>query len=171
MAQAASMALPVAQSRSRYWQPILLLLRIALGCVFIYAAYTKLHYAGAWHLRDYDFLFAFGINSYDLLSPDNALLLAKVLPWLEVALGALLVSGLWLRWIGSITTGLLLVFMYALSRAAIKGLAINCGCFGNQSTTPAKELIVDAFLIASAIAITVGAFVYRRPRTAPAPTT
>lgn len=162
MAEAASIAIPAAQSRARYWRPILLVLRLALGCVFLYAAYAKLHYAGAWHLRDYDFLFAFGINSYDMLSPDHALVLARVLPWLEVALGALLLSGLWLRWIASVTTGLLLVFMYALSRAAIKGLAINCGCFGNQSTTPGKELMVDSILILAAIAVTVGAFVYRR---------
>jgi uncharacterized membrane protein YphA (DoxX/SURF4 family) len=159
---AASMAIPGTRSRARYWRPILLLLRIALGCVFLYAAYAKVHYAGAWHLHDYDFLFAFGINSYDMLSPDNALLLARVLPWVEVALGALLLSGLWLRWIGSITTALLVVFMYALSRAAIKGLAINCGCFGNSSTTPGKELMVDSVLILAAIAVTVGAFVYRR---------
>lgn len=159
---AASMAILGTRSRARYWRSILLLLRIALGCVFLYAAYAKVHYAGAWHLHDYDFLFAFGINSYDMLSPDHALLLARVLPWLEVALGALLLSGLWLRWIASITTGLLLVFMYALSRAAIKGLAINCGCFGNQSTTPGKELMVDSILILAAVAVTVGAFVYRR---------
>jgi putative oxidoreductase len=159
---AASMAVPATRSRARYWRPILLLLRISLGCVFLYAAYTKLHIAGAWHLRDYYFIFAFGISSYEMLSPDNVLLLAKVLPWVEVVLGALLVSGLWLRWIGSITTGLLIVFMYALSRAAIKGLAINCGCFGNSSTTPGKELMVDSLLILAAIAVTVGAFVYRR---------
>jgi uncharacterized membrane protein YphA (DoxX/SURF4 family) len=160
---AASAVIPAVRPRRRYFQTALLLARIALGVVFLYAAYAKLHYAGAWHMRDYHFLFAFGINSYEMLSFDNALLLARVLPWLEVAIGLLLISGIWLRWVGSITTVLLIVFMYALSRAAIKGLAINCGCFGNQSTTPAKELAIDSLLLLTCLAVTVGAFFSRRP--------
>ena len=162
MAEAASMAISAPRPHRRYLQIVLLIGRIALGGIFLYAAYAKLHYAGAWHLRDYHFLFAFGINSYEILSFDNALLLARVLPWVEVALGLLLISGLALRWVGSITTVLLLIFMYALTRAAIKGLAINCGCFGNQSTTPAKELAVDGLLLLTAVAVTVNAFLSRR---------
>jgi uncharacterized membrane protein YphA (DoxX/SURF4 family) len=167
MAEAASMAISASRLNRRTLRIALLVARIALGCIFLYAAYAKLHYAGAWHLRDYDFLFSFGINSYEMLSFDNALLLARILPWAEVALGLLLISGIALRWVGAITTALLIVFMYALSRAAIKGLAINCGCFGNQSTTPAKELAVDGLLLFTAVAITVGAFLSRRNRAAP----
>jgi uncharacterized membrane protein YphA (DoxX/SURF4 family) len=162
MSEAASLSISVARPAWRYWRIVLLIARIALGGIFLYAAYAKLHYAGAWHLRDYDFLFAFGINSYDMLSADNVLLLARVLPWVEVALGLLLISGLALRWVGSVTTVLLVIFMYALTRAAIKGLAINCGCFGNQSTTPAKELAVDSLLLLTAVAVTAGAFIFRR---------
>jgi uncharacterized membrane protein YphA (DoxX/SURF4 family) len=163
MADAAPMAISVTGSpRRRYAQIALLIGRLALGVVFLYAAYAKLHYAGAWHLRDYHFLFAFGINSYDMLSFDGALLLARVLPWVEVALGLLLISGLALRWVGVVTTALLIVFMYALSRAALKGLAINCGCFGNQSTSPARELVLDSLLLLTAVGVTVGAFLSRR---------
>jgi uncharacterized membrane protein YphA (DoxX/SURF4 family) len=159
---AAPVAVSAARPRRRYLQIVLLIARITLGVLFLYAAYAKLHYAGAWHLRDYDFLFAFGINSYEMLSPENSLLLARVLPWVEVALGLLLISGLALRWVGSFTTVLLIVFMYALARAAIKGLAINCGCFGNQSTSPAKELFVDSLLLLTSVAITANAFLSRR---------
>jgi uncharacterized membrane protein YphA (DoxX/SURF4 family) len=166
MAEAASMAISASPHSRRYVPIALWIGRVALGCVFLYAAYAKLHYAGAWHWRDYHFLFAFGINSYEMLSFDNALLLARVLPWVEVALGLLLLSGLALRWVGSITTILLLIFMYALARAAVRGLAINCGCFGNQSTTPAKELVVDALLLFTAVSVTVGAFLSRRHRNA-----
>jgi uncharacterized membrane protein YphA (DoxX/SURF4 family) len=158
----ASVATTASRPRRLYLQIILLAARVALGLLFLYAAYAKLHYAGAWHLRDYHFLFAFGINSYEMLSTENALLLARVLPWAEVALGVLLISGIGLRWVGSITTLLLIVFMYALARAAIKGLAINCGCFGNESTSPARELIVDSLLLLTSIAITANAFLSRR---------
>lgn len=162
MAEAAPMAMPAAPFSRRYVRIALLIARLALGVLFLYAAYAKLHYAGAWHLRDYHFLFAFGINSYEMLSPENALLLARVLPWLEVALGVLLLSGIALRWVGSATTLLLIVFMYALARAAINGLAINCGCFGNESTSPARELVVDSALLLTAVAVTVGAFFSHR---------
>jgi uncharacterized membrane protein YphA (DoxX/SURF4 family) len=171
MADAVPMVVSV--SRPRRWMRIALLIgRLALGVLFLYAAYAKLHYAGAWHLRDYHFLFAFGINSYEMLSLDNALLLARILPWVEVALGLLLISGIGLRWVGSFTTLLLIVFMVALTRAAVKGLAINCGCFGNESTSPIKELGLDSLLLLTAAAVTVGAFLSRRagpPPAEPAP--
>lgn len=163
MAEAAPTVVPgSAPPRRRYIAIALLVGRIALGAIFLYAAYAKLHYAGAWHLSDYDFLFAFGINSYQMLSTENALRLARVLPWTEVALGALLISGIALRWVGSITTVLLVIFMSALARAATLHLEINCGCFGNQSTTPARELAVDSVLLLLAITVTLGAFLAHR---------
>lgn len=168
MADAVSMAISVSRPRRRYVQLALLIGRIALGVIFLYAAYTKLHYAGAWHLRDYHFLFAFGINSYQVLSLDSALLLARFLPWVEVALGLLLLSGFALRWVGSFTTVLLIVFMVALTRAAVKGLAINCGCFGNESTSPVKELALDSVLLLTIVGVTVGAFLSRRAGPSPA---
>jgi uncharacterized membrane protein YphA (DoxX/SURF4 family) len=169
MVEAATTVIPgSAPSRRRYIAIVLLMARIALGAIFLYAAYAKLHYAGAWHLRDYDFLFAFGINSYQMLSFDNALRLARVLPWMEVALGALLISGIALRWVGSITTALLVIFMIALARAAALRLEINCGCFGNQSTTPARELLVDSVLLLLAVSVTAGAFFSARARRLPA---
>src|SRR5947207_11634814 len=106
MAEAA-IAAPTALYSRRSVQTALLIIRIALGVIFLYAAYTKLHYAGTWHLRDYHFIFAFGINSYEILSLENALLLARVLPWVEIALGVLLISGIGLRWVGAFTTALL----------------------------------------------------------------
>jgi uncharacterized membrane protein YphA (DoxX/SURF4 family) len=162
MADAAPTAISVAPAGRRYVQIALRIARVALGAVFLYAAYAKLHYAGAWHLRDYHFLFAFGINSYELLSPEAALLLARILPWTEVALGLLLIAGVALRWVGSITTALLVVFMFALARAAVLGLEINCGCFGESSTNPARELILDSALLLVSLAVTVGAFLSHR---------
>ena len=46
---------------------LLLAGRLALGGIFLFAAYAKLHFGGAWHLRDYQFFFAMAINSYNML--------------------------------------------------------------------------------------------------------
>jgi len=160
---------PIAVSPPRRVTGVLLLIgRIALGAILIYAAYAKLHFNGAWHLSDYNFIFAFGIDSYQMLPFWAVQWLALVLPWMELALGSLLIAGIALRWVASITTALLVVFMIALARAAILGLAINCGCFGESSTNPATELILDSVLLLVSVAITVAAFASHRTRRLPA---
>jgi uncharacterized membrane protein YphA (DoxX/SURF4 family) len=156
---------PIAVSRlGRAGGVLLLVGRIALGAILIYAAYSKLYFSGAWHLRDYHFIFAFGIDSYQMLPLWAVQWLAIILPWLELVLGTLLIAGIALPWVASITTGLLVVFMIALTRAAILGLQINCGCFGEGSTNPARELILDGALLFVSVAITVAAFRARRAR-------
>jgi hypothetical protein len=54
------------------------------------------------------------------------------------------------------------VFMIALAHAALGGLEINCGCFGNNSVKPSTELVRDVGLLAVALAVTVGGFLSHR---------
>lgn len=75
-----------------------------------------------------------------------------------VGLGTLLIVGAGVRWVGLMVTALLVVFMVALAHAALGGLEINCGCFGNNSVKPSHELIVDGVLITLALAVTLGGF-------------
>jgi uncharacterized membrane protein YphA (DoxX/SURF4 family) len=152
----------------RTGRALLLLGRLALGGIFVFAAYAKLHFGGAWHLRDYQFFFAMAINSYNMLPLPVVQSMALVLPWLELALGALLILGIGLRWVSLAITLLLLVFMAALTRAAMLGLQINCGCFGYSSQKPTTELFHDSGLLILGLAVTVGAFLTRRARRVPA---
>jgi uncharacterized membrane protein YphA (DoxX/SURF4 family) len=152
-------------ARTAAWPRVLLAIgRIALGLIFLYAAYAKLHFEGEWHLRDYHFLFAMAIDSYKILPIPAVQLMARVLPWFELALGGLLIAGVSLRWIGSITSGLLLVFIVAMTRAKILGLEINCGCFGNNEKLGTATLIRDSSLLVLALAVTVGAFLIKKRR-------
>jgi uncharacterized membrane protein YphA (DoxX/SURF4 family) len=151
--------------RTAAWPRTLLVLgRVALGLIFLYAAYAKLHFDGEWHLRDYHFLFAMAIDSYKILPISAVQLMARVLPWFELALGGLLIAGVAVRWIGSITSGLLLVFIGAMTRAKILGLEINCGCFGNNEKLGTATLIRDSSLLVLALAVTVGAFLIKKQR-------
>jgi len=150
---------PLVQSK---WRFLLLFARIVLGLIFVYAAYTKLHYNGAWHLRDYYFIFAMGIDSYRMVPLGVVEWMAKILPWLELALGGMLIAGVAVRWAGLAITALLVVFMIALAHAALGGLEINCGCFGTGSVKPGRELILDGGLIALALGVTVGGFFSHR---------
>ena len=92
--------------------------------------------------------------------------MARILPWFELLLGALLIVGIGLRWAGSITTALLLVFIGAMTRAKILGLEINCGCFGNNEKLGTATLIRDSSLLVLALAVTIGAFLIKRRRAA-----
>jgi uncharacterized membrane protein YphA (DoxX/SURF4 family) len=138
--------------------------RVALGLIFLVAAYAKLHFAGEWHLRDYQFFFAMAIDSYKMLPISAVQWMAQILPWFELALGVLLIAGVAVRWIGSITSGLLLVFIGAMTRAKILGLEINCGCFGNNEKLGAATLIRDSSLLVLALAVTIGAFLIKKRR-------
>jgi uncharacterized membrane protein YphA (DoxX/SURF4 family) len=141
---------------------LLTIARILLGAIFIYAAYAKLHFNGAWHLRDYYFFFAMGIDSYKMLPLIVVQWMAKVLPWVELTLGAMLAIGAGVRWAGLLASALLVIFMVALAHAALGGLEINCGCFGNNSVKPSTELARDVGLLAVALAVTVGGFLSHR---------
>src|ERR1700691_904866 len=149
--------------RMAAWPRTLLVIgRVALGLIFIVAAYTKLHFAGEWHLRDYQFFFAMAIDSYKMLPVSAVQLMAQILPWFELALGALLIAGVAVRWIGLITSGLLLVFIGAMTRAKMLGLEINCGCFGNNEKLGTATLIRDSSLLVLALAVTIGAFLIKK---------
>src|ERR1700686_2113879 len=138
------------------WPVTLLLIgRVPLGVIFLIAAYAKLHFAGEWHLRDDQFFFAMAIDSYKMLPISAVQWMAQILPWFELALGALLIAGVAVRWIGSITSALLLVFIGAMTRAKILGLEINCGCFGNNEKLGTATLIRDSSLLVLALAVTI----------------
>src|ERR1700736_6693185 len=160
----ATTAIPSETSpRTAAWPRTLLLLgRIALGVVFLVAAYTKLHFNGGWHFGDYQFFFAMAIDSYNMLPLWAVELMARFLPILEAALGALLVSGVGLRWVGSATTALLLVFIGAMTRALILHIQIKCGCFGNDEPLTIWTLLRDSTLLVLALAVTLGAFLIKK---------
>jgi uncharacterized membrane protein YphA (DoxX/SURF4 family) len=151
--------------RARAWPRALLVLgRVALGVVFLVAAYTKLHFNGSWHLGDYHFFFAMAIDSYNMLPLWAVELMARVLPILEAVLGALLISGLGLRWVGAFTSALLLVFIGAMTRALILHIQIKCGCFGNDEPLTIFTLLRDSTLLVLALAVTIGAFLIKKRR-------
>jgi putative oxidoreductase len=164
---ATSAVVSESQTQPRAWPRVLVVVgRVALGAIFLYAAYSKLYFDGAWHLRDYQFFFAMAIDSYKMLPLSIVQWMARFLPWFELLLGGLLIVGAGVRWVGSITSALLLVFIGAMTRAKIMGLEINCGCFGNNEKLGWATLARDSSLLILALAVTIGAFLIKRRRAA-----
>jgi putative oxidoreductase len=126
-------------------QRIRLTLRLLLGGVFVYAAYTK--------LRQSWLLFALSIDSYQLLPEWGVLALARMLPWFELALGVLLLAGVWLRSTSVMATGILGLFFGVMVVGYLRGGGIDCGCFGVGEALSAKTLARDGLLLAGALTL------------------
>jgi len=141
-------------SQSKTVKAAVLILRIALGAIFVYAAYTKL--TESWRL------FAAGIASYEVLPMWAVELLARTLPWFELLVGLLLIAGRWLRVSSIATSGLLLVFFSLMVRAYFKGMTIECGCFGPGEAISWKTLLRDGSMLAGSLFVTVMAFLGTR---------
>jgi uncharacterized membrane protein YphA (DoxX/SURF4 family) len=134
---------------------LLLLGRIVLGGIFVYAAWTKMHPPIALSLN----FFALEVDSYRVLSPDNVNLVAHGLPFLELALGGLLLIGWPLRIVSAATSLLLMGFFGLMVRSYALGLQINCGCFsGSNEAVGPLSFLRDGSLLALALGVTVAAF-------------
>ena len=123
----------------------MLALRLLLGAVFVYAAYTK--------LRQSWLLFALSIDSYQLLPEWAVYAVARTLPIFELALGILLITGIWLRYLSLIAAAILGLFFSVMAVSYFRGAGIDCGCFGVGEALSAKTLVRDGVLLAAAIAL------------------
>jgi uncharacterized membrane protein YphA (DoxX/SURF4 family) len=128
----------------------LLVLRIGMGLMFVYAAWTKLQQP--W------IQVAMTVDAYQLLPPWAVEVVARTIGWGELALGLWLLSGLWLRISSLASTGLLLFFIVILTRSYAKGMQIDCGCFGNGDPISPLTLARDGSLFAASLLMTILAF-------------
>lgn len=133
---------------------LLLVGRVLLGAVFLYAAYTKLRQP--WQI------FAMSINSYNLLPEWAVIFVARTLPAFELLLGVLLLLGYQLRYVAAASSALLLFFLAVMVRSYFKGQGIDCGCFGVGEALSVKTLARDALLATVSLALTVAGFVQAR---------
>jgi uncharacterized membrane protein YphA (DoxX/SURF4 family) len=148
--------IPMTSSRGAWPSWLLLAGRLILGAVFVYAAYSKIKQP--W------MLFAMGINSYQMVSESTAKFLAQTLPWFELLLGIVLITGLALRWSAAVASALLVFFFSVMLRAYMKNLAIFCGCFGVGEKLGPLTLTRDGSLAVLAVALMIGAFLDHRYR-------
>lgn len=144
----------ISRRRRKAASIFVLIARLVLGAIFVYAAYAKL--LEPWQL------FAMNIDSYNVLPLAMAETAAHFIPWFEMLLGLWLISGVWLRVSGTIASAVLLTFIVLMARAYAKGMQINCGCFGSGEAISWKTLLRDGSMAALAIAMTSIAFLQRR---------
>lgn len=99
---------------------VIVVARIVLGATFVIASADKIADPAA---------FAASIANYKLVASTFALVIATVLPWIELISGLFLVFGVFRNGAGLILTCLMAVFTVLVISALLRGLDITCGCF------------------------------------------
>lgn len=125
----------------------LVVLRVALAIVFLYAAYMK--------LREPWLMFAMSIDAYQILPEWAALTLGRILPWLELALGLLLATGFGLRYSAASASIMLAGFFAVMVRAYVMGMKIDCACFGLGDVIGPRTLVRDGVLLVLSVGLTI----------------
>jgi uncharacterized membrane protein YphA (DoxX/SURF4 family) len=97
-----------------------LLIRVAVGLIFIYASLDKITNPAQ---------FARIVYNYHLISGPLINIFALLLPWVEVIAGISLILGLY-RQGGILIANLMVIsFIIALGINLIRGVDLECGCF------------------------------------------
>ncbi len=98
----------------------LLILRSAIGGIFIYASIDKILHPDH---------FAVAVREYKIIPIELSNLFALMLAWSEMAAGVMLMLGLFTRKAAGTIFLLLSMFIFAISFSLVRGMVIDCGCF------------------------------------------
>lgn len=117
--------------KNRYF---LMLLRIIVGGVFIWASVTKIADPLA---------FAQDVRNYRLVGQTLSFVTAIILPWVELIAGVCLIIGVFPRSSALLISGLLVFFIVLVAITMVRGLDVDCGCFGTFSRKADLGLILE----------------------------
>ena len=134
---------------------LIVYLRLIVGGYFIYASIDKIAdpYSFARVIEAYQFSSSLGLSSLDTM-------LALVLPWIELVLGACLILGVFVDESNNLIMILLIFFIIMLFQASLKGLDISCGCSSDESSL-SHAIIRDFALLFACLVIKFRRFFLR----------
>jgi uncharacterized membrane protein YphA (DoxX/SURF4 family) len=142
---------------SRHHDFVGMLARLLLGGVMLVAGALKV---GQPEVS------ARAVRAYQLLPYELAGVVGYALPVVEIAVGLLLVLGLFTR-VAALLSGLLLVvFIIGIASAWARGLSIDCGCFGEGGTIDPSQTAYLPEILRDAGLLVCAAWLAIRPGTA-----
>ena len=106
--------------------PLVLISRLILGSVFIYASFDKIVNPGD---------FAKIVGNYHVLPFGIENLLAIILPWVEFIAGVCLIVGVMVDGATILVILMNIVFIFAITQALARGISVECGCVSVASDT------------------------------------
>ena len=158
-------------SRQKTGRILLIIGRIALAGIFLAAGVSKLKPLTGMpstvaSVKTSLAMFAMGVDSYQILPAWAVSPVAHFLPFFEIVLAIWLLSGFALRISSLLSTLAICVFIYAMFSAWRRGLAINCGCFG-QGGAPIGlwDMVRDAVVfLPLSLAVFIGSIFANRKK-------
>lgn len=134
------------------WGVARFLLFAVVAVVFAYAGIVKVIMPDQ---------FQSSLLTYELFTSQQAGLIAVFAPVLEIVVALCLVTGFWQRGASLLTAVMLVGFIGLVAQARVRGLAIDCGCFGSNRLENdfeyAWKIGQNALLLAAlGIALTLG---------------
>ena len=130
--------------------------RLGLAAVFLVSGVLKAIDPDATYVA---------VRAYDVLPKLGVALVAGVLPWLEIAIGLLLLVGIATRAVAVVSAVLLLAFMAGVTQAWARGLSIDCGCFGGGGAVDPGQTTYGLELLRDAGFLLMAGWLVVRPRT------
>ncbi|GAA1999190.1 DoxX family membrane protein [Nakamurella flavida] len=143
--------------RARLWDTVGLLARFGLAAVWLSAGIPK-----ALDARET----TVAVRAYQVLPEGLVPVVAGVLPFLEIALALLLIAGLATRLAAVLSAVLLVIFIAGVAQAAIRGLTIDCGCFGGGGDVAPGQTAYTWEIVRDLGFLALAGFLVARPRTA-----
>jgi uncharacterized membrane protein YphA (DoxX/SURF4 family) len=134
-------------TRKRFVTGFTLVVRLVLGCMFLYSSLPKIR-------QPYDFLSS--VYNYELVGPKLGLLVAMVLPWTELFVGICLIGGIFISGALLVSIAMGAMFSFAIGSALYRRLNISCGCFSASSA----EQIGYMTLIRALVIMLISAVAY-----------
>ncbi|WP_168581606.1 MauE/DoxX family redox-associated membrane protein [Gephyromycinifex aptenodytis] len=104
-------------------------------------------------------------QAYQILPFDLAGYVGMALPAIEMALGLLLVLGLYTRFAAGAGAVLMLVFVAAIASAWARGLSIDCGCFGGGGAVAPEQTQYGLDIARDFLLALCGGWLLARPHT------
>jgi uncharacterized membrane protein YphA (DoxX/SURF4 family) len=105
------------------------------------------------------------VSAYDVLPAGAVGVVAAALPFVEIALGVLLLVGFGTRPAAVASALLLLAFIAGVAQAWARGLSIDCGCFGGGGPVDAGQTRYPQELARDVGLLLLAAWLVVRPRT------
>ncbi len=124
--------------KQRLLYVFLLVVRLGLGCLFLWSSLPKIR-------QPYNFLSS--VYDYQLVGPKLGMLTAMTLPWLELLVSLCLLGGIFVS--GALLASIVMagMFTFVLGWALYRGLEISCGCFGAGMEVISYSVLIRALVI------------------------
>jgi uncharacterized membrane protein YphA (DoxX/SURF4 family) len=101
-----------------------LVTRVFIGLLFVFSSLDKIVDPAA---------FARSVANYGLLPASIPVIIATILPWVELLCGFAVLFGVFLRGGSLVLSAMVVIFTLAVMSALFRGLDISCGCFTQDS--------------------------------------